>query len=603
MPSLSATPAAGPRPRPMRRRRVAWLSLGLLLLTALGTAAGVAWKQHRELAEVRAGLPVRPDLTGRPALLGELLERADSLTQSWASALEGVAELGRLYHANGFHHEASVCWQILRTAQPAEARWCYYLADLSRIGSDHDATNTLLHETLRLAPHYAPARLHLANLQFKSGEREKAARNYRLHLEAVPTDPHARLGLARLAVQEGHTAEARRQLEVLLKDAPHFASGHNLYSEILAADGDAAGAERHRWLGQETLRYRDAGDPWLEELQAWCHDYERLCMLGTLELQTENRAKAQALFERAIALQPDNATAYELLGDLHLKRNEPAKARPLLEQAFAREAGQKTPMLFNLLSQAHRQLGQAAEAARIARAGLAQIGEQPELFDALGLALAASGEHEEAITAWQAALSRQPNDAGINYNLATSLLALGRLDDALAALDRSLTLQPMFLPTLLLRGEIELEAAHLDRAEKYLRPAFTSHPENPRARQLLAKWHRRMGAAAEAKNDPTSAERHYRDGLTLDANHGELQVSLGLFYLVQARPTEAIDPLASYHRSNPESPQGCVFLGQAFAASGKRDEAREILSKGVMLGERAGNARIAEHCRRLLQQL
>jgi tetratricopeptide (TPR) repeat protein len=326
-------------------------------------------------------------------------------------------------------------------------------------------------------------------------------------------------------------------------------------------------------------------------------------MLGTLELQTENPAKARALFERAIALKPDDATAYELLGDLHLKRNEPAEARSLLEQALVRETGRKTPMLFKLLSQSHRQLAQPTEAARIARTGLTRLGEQPELLDALGLALAASGQHEEAITAWKTALSREPNDAGINYNLATSLIVRGRLDDALAALDRSLALQPMFLPTLLLRGEIELEAAHLDLAEKYLRSAFTSHPEDPRARRLLVEWHRRMGTAAETKRDPTSAERHYRDGLSIDADHGELKVSLGLFYLVQARPTEAVDPLASYHRSNPESPQGCVFLGQAYAASGKRDEAREMLTKGIQLGERAGNARIVEHCRRLLQQL
>jgi len=266
-------------------------------------------------------------------------------------------------------------------------------------------------------------------------------------------------------------------------------------------------------------------------------------------------------------------------------------------------SGAKSSGIFTSLSLAYRLQQQPAEAVRVARLGLEQVGQQSELLDALGQALAESGKHEEAVDAWQAALAKNPGDAGINYNLARSYLAQRRLDDALDALDRSLTLQPSFLPTLLLRGEIELEAGHLEVAESYLRPAFESHPEEPQARRLLANWHLRMGAAAESKNDPAAAERHYQDGLSLDGNHPELLVRLGLFYLAHARFSEAVGPLTSYHDLQPDNAAGCLFLGQAYAATNEREKARAILTKGERLAGLSGNTALAQRCRSILQQL
>jgi HemY protein len=460
-----------------------------------------------------------------------------------------------------------------------------------------------LEETLARAANYAPARLQLANLQFKSGELEQAERNFRLRLEALPQDPYARLGLVRVALQRGQTDEAKAVLELLIKDTPTFSTAHNLHAELLAAAGDTAGANKHRWLGRETLRYREPQDPWLDELLAWCHDYDRLCVLGTIEFQTEQHVRAQGYFERAIRVQPDKPDAYELLAGVYLKINDAARARDLLEQALPHLTEKKSAGVFTTLSLAYRSLKEPTEAARVARLGLEQVGQQPELLDALGLALAESGKHEEAVKTWQAALAKNPGDVNTNYNLAKSYLALRRLDDALEALDRSLTLQPSYLPTLLLRGEIELAAGHLDLAQKYLQSAFESHPENDEARRLLVGWHLRSGNTAESKNDPAAAERHYREGLTLDGKHPELLARLGLFYLAHNRASDAIEPLTSYHALQPENAPGCLFLGQAYVATAQREKARDILTKGVQLAERSGNTKTANECRRLLLQL
>ncbi len=604
--NITATPSAPApaAPRPKKHRR-GWLLVGLILgLAPLVTSAVFAWRQHTLIRRVQAGLPVLPDQTGRPAVLGELLAQVQTKAKASDHVIENVIELGRLYHANNFNREAATCWRLLHTAQPREARWIYYLADLSRTASDYSALTAYLEETIAVAPDYTPARLQLANLQFKSGELDRAERNYQQRLTQLPHDPYARLGLVRLALQRAQRPEARTQLELLLKYTPEFSTGHNLYAELLAADGDAAGARRQRWLGRETGRFREAEDRWLDELQAWCYDYDRLCVLGTIEHQTEHADRAQAIFERAIKLKPSEPAGYELLAVLYLKRNEAARARDILEQALPRLGTRKpSPLFFVNLSHAYRELKQPEEAVRAARQGLALVGDEFELHDALGVALANLGQPEAAIDEWHTALTRNPNDANANFNLAQCLLSLGRLDEALAALDRSLILQPTFPQTLQLRGRLEMDAGHWELAESYLQPLYDSHPEMPEARQLLASWHRHMGTTAEAKRDLSKAEQHYRAGLAIAPSYAELHLSLGALCLMQTRFSESLEPLEAYHRLQPTNAQGCLFLGQAYAILARREEARKILTEGAQLAERSGNPTTAQHCRELLQQL
>jgi tetratricopeptide (TPR) repeat protein len=576
----------------------------VLVLASVGTFVALTWHRHNLVARVQAGLPALPDLTGKPRELGESLLKAQAKTKSREEMLEGVAELGRLYQANSYHPEAEACWRLLRAEQPWEARWCYYLADLRREAGDYTEMAALIARTTELAPDYAPAWLHLAELQFKTGRVEDAERNYQRRLALLPGDRYARLGLTRIALQQGRRDQARDLIDRLVKDAPEFPTAHNLYAEMLLADGDAAKASRERWLGRETGRFREAEDPWLDGLQDWCYDFARLCVLGSIESQTGHRDRARSLFERAIQVKPADPAGYELLGSMDLRAGDAAKARDTLERALLRlKPSKPTVMLYIDLAHAYRVLKQPAEAVRVARQGLEQLGDQFELYDALGVALGDLGQHEEAIEALRAAVARNPGDANSNYNLAVALLRVRRLDEAMIALQRSLALRPTFPETLALLAQIEMDSGRWESAGRYLHPLYTSHPEMPQARQLMAFWHLLAGMDAEKKKDFVTAERHYRDGLTILPNHAELQARLGTLCLIQGHFAEAVAPLEAYHRLQPDNPQASLFLGQAYAATGRRDEARRILTEGALLAERNGNTTTAQHCREILQQL
>jgi HemY protein len=462
----------------------------------------------------------------------------------------------------------------------------------------------LLENVTRLAPRYAPAWLRLADLRFKQGQTAAAARAYRERLALLPRDPYARLGLARVDWQEGRRPEARGELEQIAVDAPQFAPAQNLLAELLTAEGDEAGAKRARRRGRDAGRFREAEDPWLDELADWCFDYDRLCIRGTIENQTKHGDRGRALFERAIRLRPAALPAYELLGGMYLEINDGAKARAVFERALA-DATAATPSahVYVNLSRAHRLLRQPAEAVRVCREGLARLGDAPELYDALGSALLELGEREQAIAALRRALAGPSVAASANYSLAVALIAGGQLDDAMAALHRALAAEPAYPPALSLLAQVEIDSGHWLDALKYLRPLYESHPELPEARAKMADYYLHAGAAAEQAKNFAEAEQHYRAGCAIDAGKVELQARLGVLCLLQRRFSAAVDPLEAYHRLAPEDPRAALFLGQAYVAVGRRDDARRILTRGAELAANAGNTETAQHCQQILRLL
>jgi tetratricopeptide (TPR) repeat protein len=576
-----------------------------LVFAGVAVASAFAWHWYRLPARVQASLPAPPpDLGKKPAELGRRMAAAETVTHDRAHALEGTAELGRLYHANGYLREAQACWQLLRAEQPREARWCYYLADLRRTAGDDAAVAALLAETVRLAPDYASAWLQLADLEFKTGRTDAAEAHYGRRLALVPRDAYARLGLARAALQRGNRGDARKLIEQIVHDTPDFSTAHNLYAEMLTADGQADAAFRQRNLGREAGRYRAADDPWLEELHTWCYDPKRLALLGTTAYQTHRGDRGVSFLQRAVQLAPGDAAAYEALGTLYLQLGEPAKAQPVFEQGL-RLPGQDHDrvMLAVNLAESMRLQRHSEDALQVVRDALKDAPAAYELHGELGAVLIDLGRLEESVQAYREAVAIAPDDTDSNFSLGSDLLALGQREESIRYLKRSLTLQPTYPKTLIILGHLALDAGQLDEARRYWQPLYDSHPEQPTARRALALYHLRAGEAAGARNDFASAEQHYREGLAIDPDYAEIDASLGVLCLTQGRLPDALAPFEAYHRLRPKDPQSSLFLGQVYAQLGRFAEARTILAEGEELAERAGNRETAAHCREILNHL
>jgi HemY protein len=576
-----------------------WLLVGASLAVAMG--AWMVWRYHAQVSRLQARLPAMPDVSARPAALDAALREAGRKTLTAKLAHNGVVELARLYHANGYNQEAEACWRILGAEQPQEARWSYYLADLRRTTSDDAGMVSLLEQTVKLAPDYAPAWLKLAEWEFKTGRLETAERDYRRRLALRPADPYARLGLARVALQRDHREEGKQMIEEIVRDVPIFSPAHNLYAEMLAADGDAGGAKKQRFLSRIAGRFREAEDPWLEELQAWCYDPSRLAVWASIDDMTNHGDRGVALLERAIKLAPDDARDYTELGRVYLHLGNAAKALAAFEQGLRlRDAPSD---LFAGLSEAHRALNQPEKALEAADRGLALMPDAADLETARGIALEAAGRLDEAVAAYRLVVKQKPNVCEMNYDLGNALLRLGRSEEAYEYLNRALELEPTFPRALIVLGESELEAGRLEEAARYVRPLYDYYPGSVSAQRLMTRWCLQSGVAAARAGRMAEAEGNLRDGLAISPNLPELHGRLGLLYAQQRRFTEALDQLEAYHRLKPAEPMASLFLGQVYANLGRIDDARRVLAEGEQLARQAGDSATAAHCTDVLNQL
>ena len=605
VPPVVVVPAGTP-PQARRRRLWRWLAV-FVACAGLGLGADRAWRWYSLPARVEAARPIASVPAGWPPEFGARVAAAQAQAGSRGGAIVGMAELGRLYHANGFLAEAGACWAFLRAEQPRVARWAHLLADVRRAASDYEAMEAQLRDVVGLAPDYAPAWLQLGNYCFKTGRFDEARHAFVRRLELIPGDAHAQLGLARIVLQGGDRVGARGMIEAVVRDHPRFAPAQNLLAELLAAAGDEAGAARHRQLGMVAIRFFEADDPWRDELVGWCYDAERLRMLATVEFQIERGDRGVALMERAARLAPEDPDGYAALGDLLIKLDQPGPARAALEESLrlaARGVDRKPPvMVFVNLSHALRLLKQPEAALRVLEQGRAYHEQAFELFDELGMVLGDLGRLDESIAAFRAAVAQSPGDPNANFNLAVALLGQGRRAEAYVALEQSLTLKPTFPRSLSMLGRLELEDGRMAEAERHLRTLHEAYPQLAEARWMLGQWELMTGRAAEARRDEAAAERHFRAGVSLDPDNPELQASLGVMLLLRGQVAQALEHLEAYRRLEPGNPQTALFLGQAYAQLGRTQQARVVLTEGAEQAERAGNSSTAAYCREILSQL
>lgn len=582
-----------------RQARLRLIVLVTGLAAAIATALFLGSRAART-TRLKAGLPPVPTRQINPTLLALMQPH---LAAAADGRLEAVAELGTLYHANEFRSEAEACWRLLAREDPGNARWHYYLADLLRHAGNQEGMEAELEATVRADPSAAIAWLQLAETKLKSGRIGPAMHDYRQRLKLLPGDPYARLGLARAALLQGQRDDARQQLEQLLRDQAKFPAAQNLYAELLSAAGQEDSADYHRWLGREAGRFREAEDPWMLELDARCHDARRLCHLGVIAYQTGQLDRARELFAKAIRVDPGFTLAYELLGTLRLEQGSTEEARDWLARGIA-QAGNTAPTALHYLklSEACAALQQTAAARQALADGLSRHPASPELLHAEANAHKAVGELAAAEACYRKAAAADPSYVDAEFALAVLLLETRRPVEARQALARALRMKPTYPKALLLLARLEMDAGNMEAAGTHLLPLLKANPGVPEIRQITAQWRLQAGHVCE-KHDPAAAERHYRAGLALLPQHAELNASLGVLLLLSGRIPEAVPPLESFQRTQPTNPQAALYLGQAYARTGRLEEARRVLTAGLRAAEQSGQTATAGHLREILTML
>jgi tetratricopeptide (TPR) repeat protein len=237
----------------------------------------------------------------------------------------------------------------------------------------------------------------------------------------------SRITLSALAVVFGVLAarQARSYMsaETLYRDAiaknPDASMPHNNLGQILARNGDLAGAEKQ-------YRAAIAAEP----------DFGGAYFnLGDVLMRQGNAAKGGEAIEKAIALDPQNARLYFHAGLAYARQKNAEKAIGYFEQAAKLKPDYVDPLLE--LGNVYAQTGHPEMAVPRYQQALALNDDNPIAHANLANAHATLGHLPEALAQFERALELDPADRQSWSNYAMALDQAGRHDDARRASGRA----------------------------------------------------------------------------------------------------------------------------------------------------------------------
>lgn len=409
---------------------------------AVATAGGAAWwwaGAGEGAAVVAQARPAQPDLGAVVAPLREKIATADAHARSRWSAPQGLIELSRLYHANGFLDEALRCYEGLARLEPKEARWPHLHATILAGYGDTEPALALWRRAVELAPDYLPARLRLGDGALKANRLDEAAAVYGEVLKRKPDEPYAMLGLARLDLEAERWEQARQRLEAVVS-ATNYTLGYDLIVSLYERLGQRERAAAIRGSAKASGAYRDPADPWLDELIDVCYDPYRLALAAGFTARNGNPKKGVELLERAIELTPNDVATRFQLGGLQLEQNNVGAAREQFERCTTLDPEFSDG--WAQLSGLQTRMGEHAAAERTLAAGLQRNPESPGLHLMRARNLRKSGRPGEAIAAFRTSIRLRPNEPDAYLELGNMFVEMGRTEEGIVELKRALETDP-----------------------------------------------------------------------------------------------------------------------------------------------------------------
>ncbi len=474
------------------RRRAGWWIGGGALLAALG--AGWWAMEQRSSGGALIALPVAPHLDETQDQLREEVDAATARAgDSPKAALEALKRLARLYHANGYIDEAQAAYEILEEVDPNEPRWPHLHAVILAGFGDFEQSMARWRRVIELAPDYLAAHLRLAEAELKSNRPEEAAAIYEAVLRRWKDEPYARLGLARLDFEAERWEEARQRLEPLVAQTD-YRLGYDLIVSVYEKLGREREAKAIRGQMKASGAFREAPDPWMDELLDVCFDPYRIAIAAGARSDPK---EARALILRAIELAPGEVSyRLQLVSHYTEQKDAPAALEAL------RELTTRAPNFADgwaRLASFYQDFRQDEAAARAVATGLEHCPDSPGLRLMWGSMLRRAGRLDEAIRELNRSIELRPNEAPAYVELAHAQVSQGSIEAGLQSLRRSLEAEPENPAALTYLAFHAVAAGNRAEADEWMQrvarqPRIAAEPARRLAEAYRAKFGREWRA-------------------------------------------------------------------------------------------------------------
>jgi tetratricopeptide (TPR) repeat protein len=289
------------------------------------------------------------------------------------------------------------------------------------------------------------------------------------------------------------------------------------------------------------------------------------------------RAEALPCYERALALDPNDADVHNDFGNDLILLGRPAEALPHLERAA--ELKPDWAEMQGNLGNALRAVGRGADSIEHYQRAVALAPRYAKARLNLGSALAEAGRYDDAVREFTEALRLNPNDASARQSLGLALRRLGRLPDAIAEFERALRTEPNSAELHMQLGMTLVQAGRTSEAIAQLEQATKLGP-------TLAAAHGALGTTLAVLQRWSDAIPVLERAIALDPANPESRRALGVALVNTNHLEQAVPHFEAALRIDPNSPESHAFLGQTLRALGRDAEAREHLRRAAELQRR-----------------
>jgi tetratricopeptide (TPR) repeat protein len=393
----------------------------------------------------------------------------------------------------------AVAGTLLAQRSPLDAAW-----DLAAKGQPEKAAD-LLEELIRKEPGNGDARLLLGSLLAVQGKVAEAVAQLKEGVRLLPNSAEGHNALGEALNSAKDATHAREEFEKAVQLDPKLAPAQVNLGMVLVQAGEIELAAKHLDRAIELMGpIEDAARPHYmrAEIYTGVGETEKAAAelntavqlkpdfaeawsdLGQARKTLLDDAGALAAFERAVALDPQNAISQARLGGEYLHQKQPHRAAIHLQKAAELAPGDQESLF--KLQLALREDGQE-EQARAVKARLAEVlrkrdetrerAAAAKRFNNEGANLEKSGDLRGAVEKYRAAHEINPEQSVFHVNLAIALLRTGRWKEGLAELHKCLEREPGNLKLMAVWDDAIRQAPPGSWVEDAPKPAANSpHP-------------------------------------------------------------------------------------------------------------------------------
>jgi tetratricopeptide (TPR) repeat protein len=471
-------------------------ALALLLLCGCRRGGGRA---------APAAIP-RPDLTWiGDAPLREAVLAAQNRIEAAPDSVEAWGDYGTLLASHDWRADGAAAFARAEELEPKNFRWPYQQGVALAV-VDVARGLAAFERALRLDSAYPPAHVNRGRLLIEVARLDEARAEFETALKLDEKSLEGWLGLGQVKLLQRDPAGAEAALKRALALDPDHPEVHTALAAACFALGRKSEAEEHARTARAKARPVFPHDPRAEFKSPPVTAADHV-LAAMQRIEGGRFDEAESYLRKAIAIDPNLATAWTNLGTVLLNKKDADGAEKALRESIRITPSMKAE---RTLSQVCWQRGQKAEAAVHLLAAVKLDPDDMELHHEAAMMLAQLARFGEASGLLAEVVAARPRDEKIALEYAVALrgrafdeLRRGQNAEGVASLRRAHEAKPDYLPVqcelaFVLSTHPAAEARDGAAAVKLAEEALAAHDGNPDALDALAAAYAECGRFDDA---------------------------------------------------------------------------------------------------------